>query len=299
MLNVAIAVDSPNDYGPNADQVVAAACDEVIGVGRCPVARELAPGSVAAWYAIVHPRDRALDAVHVEFRDRTADGVLIEQRELSFSAQDSLQSRLESVGSVIAALAAAREGSVIATTTTTKRAPPLSPAHAPPPPQRSAPLQLELAGMAVPTFGDGPYRLGGLARALLDLGERPFALVSTSYSVHPGNPSYAWWSVAGGAGVKIGDPASSFHLELGAEVLLEHTHVAVTEDGERDSAGQFGWGGRFGVEGVWANWQNCSFVFGVSGAVVVPRLNVVVASNDAVHIPLASADLLLGLRFGP
>ena len=38
MLNVAIAVDSVTDYGPRAALVVAAACEEVIGEHRCPLA---------------------------------------------------------------------------------------------------------------------------------------------------------------------------------------------------------------------------------------------------------------------
>src|SRR5277367_5016070 len=109
MLNVAIAVDSATGFGPQADRVVAAACEEVIGDRRCSAARDLAPGTVAAWYAVVHPGDRSPSSIRIEFRDRTADGVLIEQRSLVFSSGDSAESRLASAGSVIAAMAAARE----------------------------------------------------------------------------------------------------------------------------------------------------------------------------------------------
>lgn len=303
LLNVAIAVDSATDFGPNADRVVAAACDEVIGADRCPVARDLSPGRVAAWYAIVRPSDRALTRVEIEFRDRTADGVLIEQRSLGFSAQDSLQSRLASAGTVIAAMAAAREGSLAAP----KRAhpppaPPLAPAPALAPEAaepRTAPLQFDLAALAVPTFGDGPARIGGMARGLLGAGGRPFALLSASYSAHPGNPSFGFWSLGAGAGVQVGELDASMHLELSAEVLLAHTQVAVTEDGASDSAGQLGWGGRVGVAAVWATWQKCSLIFGVSGEAVLPRLRVVVGSSDAERVPLASVDLLLGVRITP
>src|SRR5688500_15115719 len=121
MLTVAISVDSPTDYGPDAVHIIAAACEEVMGAPRCPVASELEPGMVAAWYAGVHPTDRRLTTVRIEFRDRTADGVLIEERLLTFSERDPQRSRLESVGSVIAALAAAREGAPLPTRPRTTR----------------------------------------------------------------------------------------------------------------------------------------------------------------------------------
>src|SRR2546423_8288044 len=113
MLNVAIAVDSATDYGPNAVHAIVAACEEVIGPQRCPPAHELGPGMVTAWYAVVHPNDPALGSVRIEFRDRTADGTLIEERSLTFPGRASREARLASIGSVIAALAAAREGGPI------------------------------------------------------------------------------------------------------------------------------------------------------------------------------------------
>ena len=124
-------------------------------------------------------------------------------------------------------------------------------------------------------------------------------LASTSYSAHPGNPSFGWWSLAAGAGVEVGEHEASLHLELSAEALFQHTQVTVTENGEHDSAGQSGWGGRVGVAAVWTTWQKCSVIFGIAGEVALPRLNVVVGAADAEQVPLASVDLLLGLRFSP
>src|SRR5439155_19296103 len=113
MLNVAIAVDSATDYGPEAVQPIVLACEEVIGEHRCPAATELGPGMVTAWYAVVHPNDPAFGSVRIEFRDRTADGTLIDERLLTFPRGTSQQNRLASIDSVIAALAAAREGGPI------------------------------------------------------------------------------------------------------------------------------------------------------------------------------------------
>src|SRR5438132_1127016 len=113
MLNVAVALDSATDYGPETVHVIVAACEEVIGEDRCPAATELGPGMVTAWYALVHPNDPALGSVRIEFRDRTADGILIEERLLTFPQGANQRSRLLSIGSVIAAMAAAREGGPI------------------------------------------------------------------------------------------------------------------------------------------------------------------------------------------
>src|SRR5262249_36838823 len=110
MLNVAIALDPSAQQGPNAVHVIVGAGGQVVGENRCPAANELGPGMVTAWYAVVHPDDPALGSVHIEFRDRTADGILIEERALTFPRGASQESRLASIGSVIAALAAAREG---------------------------------------------------------------------------------------------------------------------------------------------------------------------------------------------
>ena len=298
MLNVAIAVDSDTDYGTQAVQVIASACEEVIGEQRCPVASELAPGTVAAWYAVVHPNDRGLSSVRIEFRDRTADGVLIEERSLTFEPRDSQRSRLASVGSVIAALAAAREGS------------PIHPLHhevvpeplvvpAPPPAPLPPDWGIDAAALVAPTFGDGPYRAGGLARAHFGFYGPNFALISARYAAHPGNPSFVWWTLSAGVGTRLGDRGASFNLEFRGELVFERTSIAVERGAESDSAGQNGWGGRVGIDAVWASWRHCSLILGVDGTLVLPRINLVVANDDATHVPSANVDLLVGVRFQP
>ncbi len=307
MLNVAIAVDSDTDYGPQAVQVIAAACEEVIGEQRCPVASELEPGTVAAWYAVVHPNDSALSSVRIEFRDRTVDGVLIEQRSISFSPRDSAKGRLASVGSVIAALAAAREG---APPTRAAQRANMTPAAVPtvePPvravepaaPPRAVNWAIDVAALAAPTFGDGPYRLGGLGRARLAFNGLPFALLSGRYAVHPGNPSLAWWTLSAGVGARLGDRASLFDLELRGELVFERTNIAVERGALHDSIGQSGWGGRVGVDAVWASWRHCSLMVGVDGALVLPRIRFVVANDEPTHVPSATLSLLIGARFQP
>ena len=299
MLNVAISVDSATDYGPRAADVIAAACEEVIGEQRCPVATSLAPGAVAAWYAVVHPNDPALSSIRIEFRDRTADGVLIEERSLSFAARDSQKSRLSSIGSVIAALAAAREGVVTSPLHHDATAAPVPLVSAPPAEPVPPDWSVDLAALAAPTFGDGPYRLGGFGRVHVGFLGRPFALVAARYTMHSGNPSFSWWSLSAGVGSRIGDRAASFNLELSGELVYERASISAERGAVHDNADQNGWGGRFGVSAVWATWRHCSLVFGVDGSLVLPRIHVVVGEQEAASVPLATLGLSLGARFQP
>jgi len=305
MLNVAIAVDAAVDPGPDAARVVSAACEEVIGVQRCPVARELGPGAVAAWYALVLANEHGPASVRIEFRDRTADGVLIEERVLTFAARDARRSRLASVGSVIAALAAAREGSLAAPPPrkTAEEPPPAALAPPPPPPPawpRVIPdWGVDLAALASPTFGDGPHRWGGLGRVRWGFAGRALALVSGRYTVNRGDPSFSWWTASAGVGTRLGDSASPFNVELSGELVFEYARVRAERDGQQESLGQSGWGGRGGVEAVWATWRHCSLILGVDGTVVLPRINVVVADQEPIVVPSASLGLFLGLRFQP
>jgi hypothetical protein len=290
MLNVAISVDSAVDYGPRAVNVIAAACEEVIGDRRCPVASELRPGAVAAWYALVHPRDPALSGVRIEFRDRTASGVLIEQRELTFSPRDTQESRLASVGSVIAALAAAREGPVVATSEVHREAP--APAAEP-----AAVWRGDLAALAAPDIGGGPSRLGAHARVARDLGVRAYALASARFAGNQGDPGYTWLSFAGGLGVRTAGP--HLGIEGTAEAVFERTTVSASQGAAHDSVGQSGWGGRVGVDAAWPVTKRWAALLGVDVTMVLPRINVVVADGNPTRLSLVTAGLWAGVRFTP
>jgi hypothetical protein len=88
-------------------------------------------------------------------------------------------------------------------------------------------------------------------------------------------------------------------LEFSGEFVFEHTSVQAELGPDQEQVGQNGWGGRVGVVAVWATWHHCSVSFGVDGTVVLPRIHVVVADQDAASVPLASLGLSLGLRFQP
>jgi hypothetical protein len=294
MLNVAIAVDSATDYGPQADRVVSAACEEVIGEKRCPIGRDLPPGTVAAWYAIVHPNDAGLSSLRIEFRDRTADGVLIEERALTFTVRDSLESRLASAGSVIAALVAAREGPLGRPSWPSNVVRPAARPDA----QRTG-WSVELAPLALPALGDGPSRWGGFGGVRLGFSGRPFILVAASATTHPGNPSFSWWTLSAGGGARLGTSAETFDLELHGEAVVERTYVAAESGATHDSASEDGWGGRVGVTAVWAAWRRASLILGVDGTYVLPRIGLVVAQGAVQHVSAATLGLSAGVRFQP
>lgn len=301
MLNVAIAVDAPTDYGPQAVQVIVAACEEVIGEQRCPAAAELAPGMVTAWYAVVHPGDPALGSVRIEFRDRTADGTLIEERALSFAPSANPQSRLTSIGSVIAALAAAREGGPIP-----PRARPPEP-PAPPPAGRprtehasatAAPdFSFGLAALAVPPLADAPYRFGAAGSAHIGLGFRPFALLSGRYQLHPGDTRFSWLALSAGIGARLAERSAPFNAELTAEFVVERTSVTVERQSEEEAATQLDWGGRVGVSGTWRASPHAALFAGVDATWMQPRVRVEVEGREVARVPATAATLSLGIRW--
>jgi hypothetical protein len=303
MLNVAIAVDSPTDYGPQALQIIVAACEEVIGEQRCPAASELAPGMVTAWFAVVHPGDPALGSVRIEFRDRTANGTLIDERSMTFAKAASQQSRLTSIGSVIAALAAAREGGPIpprARPASPKPTETTPPAHAEPhaATDDAAPdVTLNIAGVAAPSIARGPYRLGALAGLHIGLGSRAFALASARYWVHPENPNFSWFSLSTGIGSRLFERSEKLNLELTGELVVERTSVTVTRDAQEEGDSRVGFGPRVGANAVWMVWPSVGFVLGLDATWILPRIRIDVAGQDVARVPLVTFAVSGGMRF--
>src|SRR6266542_4195352 len=108
MLNVAIATEIAGEQGRFAP-IVSKSCEAAVGAGRCPLAQELGPSTVVAWYAVVRADEGECSRLRIEFRDRSAAGALIETRDLVFSERDPSDVRWASAGAVIAAFVAARD----------------------------------------------------------------------------------------------------------------------------------------------------------------------------------------------
>jgi hypothetical protein len=250
---------------------------------------------------VVHPDDPAFGSVRIEFRDRTADGTLIDERSLTFPRGTSQQNRLASIGSVIAALAAAREGGPIPPRPRAKPPEPSVPPDeaAGAPPSQAPDWNVGIGALAVPSLSAGPYRLGAFGRASYSFGGKPFVLLSTRYAAHPGNPELSWWTLAAGAGARLLDGAPRFNVELTGEFVLERTSVTAQRGAARESAAKIGWGGRVGVSAVWAGWKPASLVCGIDGSLILPRVHVAIEGQDVTQVPLINGAFFLGVRFQP
>jgi hypothetical protein len=253
---------------------------------------------VAAWFALVHPSDRALSSVRIDFRDRSPDGVLIEQRVLAFTGREDPKARLVSIGSVIAALAAAREGSLV-------RPPPPPRAPLPSPPETApvtgAPVHVgfDVAGLASPALGGGVDRFGGFVRANLEL-EAPLLFSGgAEYAAHSGEPSFEWWSASAGAGTRLFSRTARFQVELRVAFVLERVNVSARSGSAHDSASENGLGGRLGATFVWRALSWLSLLGGVDGTLVAPAVTVVVGSDPPTAIPAATCGFFVGFRILP
>ena len=195
---------------------------------------------------------------------------------------------------MVAALAAAREGSLARTLPSPLPVPSVTPPESAPPD-----WSINLAALAAPSLGEGPYRLGGLARAHVGFFGRPFGVASVGYAAHPGNPSFSWASVSAGLGTRIGDRAARFNLEFGGEFVFEHTNIGAVRGADQESAGRTAGAAASAWRAVWATMHHVSAILGVEGSLVLPAIRVVVGSQEATVVPSATLGLLLGIRFQP
>ncbi|HVY28994.1 MAG TPA: hypothetical protein VHB79_20695 [Polyangiaceae bacterium] len=298
MLSVAIALEPPIE--PAHVQVVAQSCEASLGRGRCRVASELSPGSVVAWYALVRSEEGA-SGLAIEFYDRNSSGTLIERRELSFPEQANGQQRWASVGAVIAAFVAAREGGE------TVPKPEPAPEQAPPAPA-PAPLprpglayNADLALFAGPGLDQGRYRLGALARGYVASPEVPrvLGLISVRYAERPGALSLAWWGASCGMGARLGARGSPLSLELTGELVFERLQMSARDDatGNAESSSQNRFGGRLSINAALAFASHFGLVVGAEATALRPSVAITVGSDDAGRALPVSYAFSAGLRF--
>jgi len=301
MLNVAVAIDFPTESAQAAVQTVSRSCEEALGDGRCPGAADLKSPTIVTWYAIIHSDDPDLSKLRVEFRDRTAEGVLIETRTLTFSEHDNIKSRWASAGAVIAAFVAARDSP--------RGPPPSSHREIEIPPEwagqasRGPAWGVDLALLTGPGLDPGGYRLGGLLRGFLGVVPRApgvLAVLSLRYSERPGDLDVTWLSGSCGMGARVGGgQASPMSVEITGELAFERMLMSAENPltGHRDSAGQNRFGGRLGMNVAWAAWPSVAFLAGVEATAMRPALTISLADNKVGREPLASFGLSAGVRF--
>jgi hypothetical protein len=298
MLNVAVAIDFPLESAQIAVQTVSRSCEEALGDGRCPSALELKPSAVVTWYAVIHSDDADLAKLRVELRDRSADGVLIETRNLTFSERDSIRSRWASAGAVIAALVAARDGtqSPAASSHHEIETPPDWSAQA----ARSSTWGIDLAMLAGPGLDQGAPRLGGLLRGFVGLVPRApgvLGVLSLRYANRPGDLDLTW--VSGSLGMGARAQVSTFSSELTGELVFERMLMSAENPstGHKESAAQNRFGGRLGLNFAWAAWPSLSFIAGAEATAMRPALSISLADVRVGREPLVAFAFSAGARF--
>ncbi len=297
MLSVAIAIEPPAEVA--AVRAVTQSCEEAIGEGRCPSAAELLPATVVAWYALIRTEDANLPELTIEFHDRSASGALIETRVMAFSERDNPKSRWASVGAVIAAFVAARDGA--GTPTPRPRPRPLpAPSVASTPPEPLA-WNVDLALFAGPGLDHGAYRLGGLGRGYVALPGAPgvLGLLSLRYAERPGALALTWWSAACGLGARLGGRTTPISAELTGEFVFERLLMSATDPlkSTPDDAAQNRLGGRLSVNLALKLVSRLAWVAGAEATALRPSVAVTVGHDDAGRAPAVGYAFSTGLRF--
>ncbi len=297
MLSVAIALEPPAESA--AVRAVAQSCEEAIGEGRCPAAAELAPAAVVSWYALIRAEDPNTPELTIEFRDRSASGTLIETRVMAFSERDNPNSRWASVGAVIAAFVAARDGS--GTPPLRPRPLPLAPPAVVSPPPEALAWNADLALFAGPGLDHGAYRLGGLGRGYVALpGARGvLGLVSLRYAERPGDLALTWWSASCGLGARLGGRTTRFSAELTGEFAFERLLMSATDPlkSTPDDAAQNRFGGRLSVNLALKLLSNLAWVAGAEATALRPSVAITVGNDDSGRAPAVGYAFSTGLRF--
>jgi len=294
----AVVLDVPADLASTAVQVAVSRCDKALGDGRCRrVEYGTAPG-VLGYYAVLRwSEDEQLE---IEFRAASAGGALLARRRLSFSANDSVESRWASAGLVVAALVAEADAGRARRTEA-----PQPPAHAPPrrhvveaPPAYAWGLDVALSSGRGLTTGAGSW--GGLLRPWFGVPTVPVIVLSSlRYAQGPDSPRLRWLSMSAGVGSRFGRPAALVNLELAGELVFERLVVAAQdpESGRSETGGQTRFGGRLGLNLALRASDCFRVLLGADVATLTPPVKIEVRDEVVGREPLVRAGVSVGARF--
>jgi len=296
MLSVAIAIDMPADTG-TAAPIISKSCEAAVGTGRCPLARDLKASSVVTWYAVVHSEDPEGARLRIELRDRSATGVLVETRDLVFSAHDKSESRWASAGAVIAALVAARDSPDTAPAIAHRMVVPVGHAFG----DEGLPWGFDLVFVTGPGLDRGGYRLGGFVRGFVGLPRAPavIGMLSLGYAQRPGDLDLSWLSASGGMGARIGRRESTVSAELIGELVVERMSMTGRNaaTGHEASVSQNRFGGRLGTNFALRVWADFAFVLGAEVSALRPSIDIAFLDERVGRAPLVEFGMSGGVRF--
>jgi hypothetical protein len=300
-----VVIDVPPSIAAELADVAAERCSSVLGAGRCLVGDSGPPD--AAYSALIVPEDGSLLRVRVELRRGPADGPLLQSREISFVAADSLDERLGSLGVLVAALVMLWDSKPLDPAPAPAPAKSESPAAPEPPPKARPSPRFEPAVDAGAFVADGlerpPLQPGGALRVLLAYEPwRAFGMLGSRYAGRLGTePELNWVSLDAGFGTRIGPWRGFWALELHAEAEWQSVTVVAADEvsGRSEQAGTSRFGLRLGLDGSFRIVSDLRAIVGLEGAVLRPEVLVDVRDTTVDRVRPVAVGAFAGLRFVP
>lgn len=288
------AVEAAAEDPDEAAQAITASCNAALGAEPCTTGQlEAAPASaVRVRVELSYP---AVEHARVEF---FVDGHANETRELTFAASDPLSERHRAIGLVIAARVlelraeheraqAARAEEAKAQQERAARAERMRAQQARN--ARARRVHFDLGALIGPGLRTGPARVGGIARASVQLSkDLPIAALlalrlATRLSSHVDDPDVLWTTPGLGLLGHIALGRSAFALELRAEALVQRID-AVAESaatGRREAGVATRYGGALGLEASALLSDHFALFAGAEASMLWPRFVLEVQGRDA------------------
>jgi hypothetical protein len=297
MLTIGVFVDAAPPIAAYSEPAVTESCEAVVGRARCPATRSLPEPQITTWVVVIRPHDEQWSRVSLGFHDRTAQGVLLEQRELGFSARDALEDRWVSTGAVVAAFVAARD--VDAAQAAERYRPPPAPRHE----AEHQPLTLDVAPLGGSDGGERLLRFGALVGASLEVPKAPslISLVEARYVEHGGNTALRWWSVAFGIGARMQPEKLALGVDLSGQLVFEQLLISARDPDSalEDFSSVNRLGGRLGLDLFWQVWPKLGAVLGADVHLLRPQVTIYERERYVGRESWLGYTLSAGVRFWP
>ena len=292
-----VAIEVPSELAPAIADSVKWSCENAIGGGRCPLARELTNAGDVAWYAIVRGDFDEPSKLRIEFRTGSRAGRVLAQRVVAFSDRDLPESRWATAGLIIAGLVAAEDA--LARSASRAREPPEPVQQLPP--SSSRPewwWGLDAGALTGQGLQQGAYRVGAFARAWTATSSGLIGAATLRYAERAGDLSLTWWSLSTGVGARFGPRHAALGGELIGDLVFERMLVSAEDPANArvDHGSQNRLGGRLGLNATVELTRGLQFLLGADVSALTPAVDIAVNSHVTATEPVVRFAFSAGLR---
>jgi hypothetical protein len=292
-----VAIEVPSELAPAVADSVKSSCENAIGSGRCPFARELTASDDVSWYAIVLRDVDEPSRLRVEFRSQSRSGPLLTQRVLAFTEHDLQESRWATAGLIIAGLVAAEDALARSSVRISEQP---KAEQQPRPPASASQWQwgLDAGALTGPGLREGPYRVGAFARAWAAAGSGILGAAALRYAERGGDLSLTWWSLSTGIGARLGPSRGVVGAELIGDLVFERMLVSAQDPASaRVGYGSHSrFGGRLGLNATVELTKGLRFLVGTDVSALTPSVDIAVNSRVAANEPIVRFAFSAGFR---